>query len=95
MATNDSHYTHRSDSVAHDALLCVQTGSVRSDPNRFKFGGDEHYLKSAAEMRSLFAELPTACDSTLDIAERCNIEIDFGGHQAAAVPRARRLRRRR
>ncbi|MYI56919.1 MAG: PHP domain-containing protein, partial [Acidimicrobiia bacterium] len=41
LATNDSHYTHRSDAVAHDALLCVQTGSVRSDPNRFKFGGDE------------------------------------------------------
>ena len=78
LATNDSHYTHRSDAVAHDALLCVQTGSVRSDPNRLKFDGDEHYLKTAAEMRRLFDESPAACDSTLEIAERCNIEIAFG-----------------
>ena len=86
LATNDSHYTHRSDAVSHDALLCVQTGSVRSDPNRFKFGGDEHYLKSAEEMRRLFAELPGACDSTLDIAERCNIEIGFGDVKLPPFP---------
>ena len=46
LATNDSHYVHRDDAVAHDALLCVQTGSLMSDPNRFKFHGDEHYLKT-------------------------------------------------
>ncbi len=86
LATNDSHYTHRSDAVAHDALLCVQTGSVRSDPNRFKFHGDEHFLKSAAEMRGLFAELPSSCDSTLDIAERCNVEIDFGDVKLPPFP---------
>ena len=56
LATNDSHYTHREDSVAHDALLCVQTGSLMDDPNRFKFTGDQHYLKSAAEMRALFSD---------------------------------------
>ncbi len=86
LATNDSHYTHRSDAVAHDALLCVQTGSVRSDPDRFKFHGDEHYVKSSEEMRQLFAELPSACDSTLDIAERCNIEIDFGDIKLPPFP---------
>ncbi len=48
LATNDSHYTHREDAVAHDALLCVQTGALLSDTNRFKFEGTEHYLKSAA-----------------------------------------------
>ncbi len=78
LATNDSHYTHRSDHVAHDALLCVQTGALIEDPNRFKFEGQEHYLKSAAEMRHLFAELPDACDNTLLIAERASVEIDFG-----------------
>jgi DNA polymerase-3 subunit alpha len=78
LATNDSHYTHREDHVAHDALLCVQTGALIADPKRFKFEGEEHYLKSAAEMRHLFAELPEACDNTLLIAERANVEIEFG-----------------
>jgi DNA polymerase-3 subunit alpha len=78
LATNDSHYTHRQDHVVQDALLCVQTGALIDDPKRFKFEGDEHYLKSAAEMRHLFAELPEACDNTLLIAERAAVEIDFG-----------------
>src|SRR4051794_32595725 len=78
LATNDSHYVHREDAVAHDALLCVQTGSPIDDPKRFKFDGEEHYLKSAAEMRQLFGELPEACNNTLWIAERANVEIEFG-----------------
>ncbi len=78
LATNDSHYTHRHDAVAHDALLCVQTGATIDDPKRFKFEGEEHYLKSAAEMRHLFAELPEACDNTLLIAERAHVDIEFG-----------------
>ncbi len=86
LATNDSHYTHSSDSLAHDALLCVQTGSIRSDPNRFSFEGDQHYLKTSEEMRALFAELPESCDSTLDIAERCNVEITFGDIKLPQFP---------
>ena len=78
LATNDSHYTHREDHAAHDALLCVQTGALMSDTKRFKFDGDEHYLKSAAEMRYLFKELPQACDNSLWIAERADVEIEFG-----------------
>ena len=78
LATNDSHYTHQHDSIAHDALLCVQTGSLMSDPDRFKFHGDQHYLKTAAEMRRLFGEVPAACDNSLWIAERCDVEIEFG-----------------
>ncbi|MEM9746669.1 MAG: DNA polymerase III subunit alpha [Actinomycetota bacterium] len=78
LATNDSHYTHEHDHEAHDALLCVQTGSLMSDPNRFKFQGSDHYLKTAAEMRYLFREIPTACDNSLWIAERSNVEIEFG-----------------
>ena len=86
LATNDSHYTHRSDAEAHDALLCVQTGSLVSDPDRLKFHGDEHYLKSAAEMRQLFSELGSACDNTLWIAERANVEIEFGNPQLPDFP---------
>jgi DNA polymerase III subunit alpha len=78
LATNDSHYTHREDAVAHDALLCVQTGALLSDTNRFKFEGTEHYLKSAREMRHLFAELPEACDNTLVIAERADVQLELG-----------------
>ena len=78
LATNDTHYTHRHDAESHDALLCVQTGSLMGDADRFKFHGDDHYLKSAAEMRELFREVPEACDNSLWIAERANLEIEFG-----------------
>jgi DNA polymerase III subunit alpha len=78
LATNDSHYTHREDAVAHDALLCVQTGALLSDTNRFKFEGTEHYLKSAREMRHLFSEVPEACDNTLLIAERADVQLELG-----------------
>ncbi|MEM8618358.1 MAG: DNA polymerase III subunit alpha [Actinomycetota bacterium] len=86
LATNDSHYTHQHDHEAHDALLCVQTGALLSDQNRFKFEGTEHYLKSAAEMRYLFREVPTACDNSLWIAERANVEIEFGNPQLPNFP---------
>ncbi|HEU5084359.1 MAG TPA: DNA polymerase III subunit alpha [Acidimicrobiales bacterium] len=86
LATNDSHYVHREDAVSHDALLCVQTNSLVSDKNRFKFHGDDHYLKSADEMRYLFRELPTACDNTLWVAERCEVEIEFGKPQLPNFP---------
>ena len=63
LATNDSHYTHRHDCEAHDALLCVQTGALMADPDRFKFHGDQHYLKTAEEMRYLWRELPEGASS--------------------------------
>jgi DNA polymerase-3 subunit alpha len=78
IATNDTHYTHREDHTAHDALLCVQTGCTISDPNRFKFEGQEHYLKTAEEMRWLFRDVPEACDNSLVIAERTRVTIEFG-----------------
>ncbi len=86
MVTNDSHYTEQHDHDAHDALLCVQTGSLMSDPDRFRFSGDQHYLKSAQEMRHQWAELPEACDNTLWIAERCDVEIEFGSPQLPDFP---------
>jgi len=78
LATNDSHYTHQGDAVAHDALLCVQTGATLADEKRFRFHGDQHFLKPAAQMRALFAEVPEACDATLAIAERAAVDIEFG-----------------
>jgi DNA polymerase-3 subunit alpha len=80
LAANDSHYTYAHEAEAHDALLCIQTGSVKSDENRFKFHSQEFYIKSAAEMRSLFDEerYPGAADNTLLIAERVDLEVEFG-----------------
>jgi len=80
LAANDSHYTHAHEAEAHDALLCIQTGSMKSDEDRFKFHSQEFYVKSAAQMRSLFPsdEFPDACDNTLLIAERANVDIEFG-----------------
>jgi len=78
VATNDLHYVNQEDSIGHEVLLCVQSGSTMADPNRFKFDGDSYYLKSAAEMRSLFADIPEACDNTLLIAERCDVSFEEG-----------------
>jgi DNA polymerase-3 subunit alpha len=80
VATNDSHYTTRADHDAHDALLCIQTGSLKADTDRFKFHGDQHYVKTADEMRALFPDHPETWRNTLEIAERCELEIDFGTH---------------
>ncbi|MCI0689181.1 MAG: DNA polymerase III subunit alpha, partial [Sporichthyaceae bacterium] len=68
LATNDLHYTHAADAQAHEVLLCVQSGSTLADPSRFKFDGTGYHLKSPAEMRELWRELPEACDSTLLVA---------------------------
>ena len=73
IATNDSHYVLREDAPSQEHLLCVSSGSVMSDPKRFKFDGDGYYIKSAAEMRELWRDFPEACDNTLLIAERCDV----------------------
>ncbi|MBP7930323.1 MAG: PHP domain-containing protein, partial [Acidimicrobiia bacterium] len=78
LATNDSHYTTAEDAEAHDALLCVQTGSLKSDKDRFKFDSSDYYLKSARQMRDLFDDIPDACDNTLWIAERSDVKLSFG-----------------
>ncbi|HSM46037.1 MAG TPA: DNA polymerase III subunit alpha, partial [Acidimicrobiia bacterium] len=80
LATNDAHYTRQEEHDAHDALLCIQTGSLRNEPGRLRFEGSEHYLKSAEQMRQLFPEdtFRGACDNTLLIAERANVDIEFG-----------------
>ncbi|MEY2814871.1 MAG: hypothetical protein RIS05_619 [Actinomycetota bacterium] len=78
LATNDLHYTFRDDAPAHEALLCVQSGSTLADPKRFRFDNDEFYVKTAAQMRELFRDTPEACDNTLLIAERCNVTLREG-----------------
>ena len=80
LATNDAHYTRQDEHDAHDALLCIQTGSLRNEPGRLRFEGSEHYLKSAEQMRRLFPEesFPGACDNTLWIAERAAVDLQFG-----------------
>ena len=75
LATNDLHYTFNEDARSHEALLCVQSGSTLADPKRFKFDNDEFYLKTPAQMRELFKEIPESCDNTLLIAERCNVTL--------------------
>ena len=78
VATNDLHYVHKEDAEAQDLLLCVSSGSNLDTPNRFKFDGDGYYLRSPQEMRELFRDVPEACDNTLEIAERCEIEFHEG-----------------
>ena len=86
LATNDLHYTYKEDEQAHAALLCIQSGSTLADPKRFKFDNDEFYLKSAQQMRELFAEIPEACDNTLLIAERCQISFREGENLLPQFP---------
>ncbi|MDX9918238.1 MAG: DNA polymerase III subunit alpha [Gudongella sp.] len=78
IATNDVHYLRREDAVVHDVLLCVQTGKTVVDEDRMKFPSEEFYLKSPEEMYSLFPHDQKALENTVKIAERCNVEIEFG-----------------
>ena len=92
VATNDLHYTHEHDAKAHEALLALQSGSKLNEPSydqggsRFAFSGTEYYLKSPRQMRELFAELPEACDNTLLIAERCEVEFDTKANYMPVFP---------
>ena len=78
VATNDLHYTRQEDAQSHAALLCVQTGSTMHDEGRFRLEGDDYYLKSPAEMRHVWRDFPAACDNTLLIAERCQVQFAEG-----------------
>ena len=78
VSTNDCHYISREDSKLHEILLCIQTNHTIHDENKFAFETDEFYLKSEEEMRALFPNNGEAIDNTALIAERCNVEIEFG-----------------
>jgi len=78
VATNDCHYINADDWEAHDILLCIQTGKKVSDENRMRYEGGQYYVKSEEEMRQIFPYAPEAIENTHKIAERCNVEIEFG-----------------
>ncbi|HUZ06820.1 MAG TPA: DNA polymerase III subunit alpha, partial [Candidatus Paceibacterota bacterium] len=80
VATNDVHYINKSDSHAHDCLVCIGTQSLLSDPKRMSAGyvTEQFFLRSAEEMKARFAEIPEAVTNTLEVAEKCNLEIEFG-----------------
>src|SRR5207249_119657 len=80
VATNDVHYVEKKHSHAHDCLVCIGTQSLLSDPKRMSAGylPEQFYLRSAEEMKARFAEVPEAVKNTLEVAEKCNVEIEFG-----------------
>ncbi len=78
VATNDVHYTYETDVDSHDILLCIQTGKKLSDENRMRYEGGQFYVKSEEQMRGLFPYALEALENTQKIADRCNVEIEFG-----------------
>ena len=78
VATNDLHYIRKEDASGQDILLCIQTNARYLDPQRMRFNNDSYYLKSREEMEQVFPENPEALDMTLEIAERCNVKLEFG-----------------
>ncbi len=81
IVTNDVHFLREADYEAHDVLTCISTGKIQTDPSRMKYPKDV-YLKSPEQMRRIFPSLPGACDLTLEIANRCNVEIDLKSRHA-------------
>ena len=88
VATNDLHYVHREDSEFHDILLCLQTGRTLDDPDRMRFNSDDYYLKPPAMMAELFPEeeYPGAIENTQRIADRCQVDFEFGHTQLPYYP---------
>ena len=78
VATNDAHYTRREDAYNHEVLLCIQTGKKMSDIDRMRFETDDFYIKSPEEVREFFPNFPGALENTVKIAEKCNVEFEFG-----------------
>jgi DNA polymerase-3 subunit alpha len=78
VATNDCHYLKREDAQAHEILLCIQTGKTLKDADRMKFSTDEFFFRSAAEMEALFSYCPEAVRNTVEVAERCNLDLKLG-----------------
>ena len=78
VATNDAHYLKKEDAYNHEVLLCIQTGKKMTDEDRMRMGTDEFYLKSSEEMMEYFKNVPEAIENTVKIAEKCNVEFEFG-----------------
>ena len=78
VATNDAHYTKKEDAYNHEVLLCIQTGKKMSDIDRMRFETDDFYIKSPEEVKAFFPNLPEAIENTVKIAQKCNVEFEFG-----------------
>ena len=78
VATNDAHYLKKEDSYNHEVLLCIQTGKRMTDEDRMKFQTDDFYIKSPEEMKEYFRNIPDAIENTVKIAEKCNVDFEFG-----------------
>jgi DNA polymerase-3 subunit alpha len=86
LATNDCHYLNKDEAHAHEVLLCIQTGKTITDHNRFKFSSDDYYFKSPDEMKKLFDYCPEAIANTVEVANRCNLEIELGNYHFPKFP---------
>ncbi len=86
VATNDCHYLDMDDHKAHDALLCIQTGKTVRDENRLRFSSETFYMKTPEEMKKAFSYVPEALSNTIRIAERCNLELEFGKYHLPHFP---------
>lgn len=78
VATNDAHYSKKGDAYNHEILMCIQTGKKITDPDRMNYGTEELYIKSPEEMIEFFKNIPEAIENTVKIAEKCNVEFEFG-----------------
>ena len=101
IATNDFHYLRREDARAQDLMLCIGTGSLMDDENRMRFANDQFYMKTEEEMREALRDFPEACDTTVEVAEKCNVVLErdsilprfpaaSGIHRRNAVPQGMR-----
>lgn len=86
IATNDCHYLYKEDAEAHDVLICIQTQKIVTDDDRMKYEGGQFYVKSPEEMKEIFHYIPEAIENTEKIAERCNVEIEFGKYHLPEYP---------
>ncbi|HZU87193.1 MAG TPA: DNA polymerase III subunit alpha, partial [Anaerolineaceae bacterium] len=85
IATNDTHYINPSDARLQDIMLCIQTGALLSDPQRFRMTDNSYYLRTPEEMKALFGDVPGAIENTVLIAERCNVDLGFKGYRLPLV----------
>ena len=86
VATNDVHYIRAEDTEAHDVLLCINTGKLLGDADRMRYPAREFHLKTPAEMRSRFADVPEALANTVEVARRCEVALEFGAHHVPVFP---------
>ena len=86
VATNDYHYIDQADAPAQEIKLCISTGSTLDDPSHFRFYNNEFYMKSGDEMADLFSDMPEALDTTLEIADKCNVDISFDDRHLPQFP---------